>query len=65
MIHIDYVPPSKNFIDNGPINEIIKLAKTRYNIFLPNSGKLYTEMCNKIKARLDREGLPYDVVKPD
>lgn len=52
-------------IENGTVEEVIALAKRKYNIHVPNSGKLYTEMCNKIKARLDRESLSYDITKSD
>ena len=52
-------------IANGPIEEVIALAKSHYNIFVPNSGKLYTEMCNRIKARLDKEGLSHEICRPE
>lgn len=54
-----------DIIENGSISDVIVLAKTHYNLFVPNSGKLYTMMCNKIKERLDKEGLPYDICRPE
>lgn len=65
MIVNDYINYYLQIIENGNIQDVINLAKTKYNIFVPNEGKLYTEMCNKIKARLDREGLSYEIVRPD
>lgn len=52
-------------LESGTIEEVIELAKSRYNIFSNNPGKLYTEMCNKIKARLDDAGLDYEIVRPE
>lgn len=61
----DIINVERNILENGTIWEVIDLAKRKYNIHVPNNGKLYTEMCNKIKARLDREGLSYDITKTD
>jgi hypothetical protein len=51
-------------IDDGSIDEFIVFAK-KYNIFQPNGTKFYQSMCDKIKARLDREGLDYETVRPE
>jgi hypothetical protein len=66
--HIVYYNHAGNcfdIIENQPIDKVIELAKTKYNIFVPSSGKLYTDICNRIKARLDREGLSHEIVRPD
>ena len=52
-------------LESGNIADVIQLAKTKYNIFVPNKGKLYTEMCSKIKARLDKEGVSHDICRHD
>lgn len=49
-------------IDNGPIDEFIEFAKN-YNIFQQSNNKFYKMMCDKIKTRLDKEGLDYNIVK--
>ena len=51
-------------IDNLSTPEFIIYAK-KYNIFKISHSKFYDFVCNKIKARLDREGLDYEIVKPD
>lgn len=53
-----------NVIENGSKNDFIAFAK-QYNIFQTPRSKIYILICDKIKARLDREGLPYDTVRPD
>jgi hypothetical protein len=53
-----------DLVDNGPIDEVISFAK-QYNIFQVSRSSVYTNLCNKIKARLDREGLPYETVRPE
>ena len=51
-------------IDNLPTSEFIAYAK-KYNIFKQSNSKFYDMMCDKIKARCDREGLSYETVRPD
>lgn len=53
-----------NSIDSMNTVEFIAFAKS-YNIFQNSNSKFYNEVCSKIKLRLDREGLAYDIVKPD
>lgn len=53
-----------NIIENGTREEFIEFAK-QYNIFQPNGTKFYKMMCDKIKARLDHEGLDYEIVRPE
>lgn len=53
-----------NIIENGSTADFIEFAK-RYNIFQKSNSKFYDQMVNKIKQRLDREGLNYDIVKPE
>ena len=57
----------KNFdeiINNSTKQEFIDFAK-KYNIIQESKSKVYDEVCNKIKARLDREGLDYEIVRPE
>jgi len=58
------VGPKIDLIKSGPIDEMIEYAKKHYDIFTPNSGKFYQEMCELIKQRLDKEGLSHEVVRP-
>lgn len=51
-------------IENLPTDEFILWAKS-YNIFQTNGTTFYQKVCEKIKARLDREGLSYDTVRPE
>lgn len=53
-----------NIIENGTMQEFVTFAKS-YNIFQTPRTKIYKEMCDKIKQRLDREGLSYETVRPD
>ena len=53
-----------SFIDNAPLQEFIDFAKN-YNIFQNSNNKVYQIFCDKIKKRLDREGLSYETVRPD
>lgn len=53
-----------NIIENGTLEEFIAFAKN-YNIFQISRSKIYDEMCEKIKARCDREGLNYTIIKPE
>lgn len=64
VIHINYHQERLNFIDNNPIQEVIDFAKA-YNIFQSGGTKIYKDVCDKIKQRLDREGLTYETVRPD
>lgn len=49
-------------VKNGNINEVIEFAK-KYNIFQPSNTKVYKEMCDAIKNRLDSEGLDYEIIR--
>ena len=51
-------------IENLPVSDFIVFAK-KYNIFKQSNSKFYDMMCDKIKARLDREGLDYEIVRPE
>jgi len=51
-------------INNSTKEEFIDFAK-KYNIFQESNSKFYNEVCNKIKQRLDREGLSHDIVRPE
>ena len=67
MIKTIYVNVHKDrldFIENSTTEEFINFAK-QYNIFQSRGTNLYKETCDKIKARLDRESLSYDTVRPD
>lgn len=54
----------KKIIDEGTTDEFISFAKG-YNIFQVPRSKVYTKMVDRIKARLDREGLDYEIVRPE
>lgn len=58
--HSEYM----DFINNKPTNEFIEFAK-KYNIFQDSKSKYVQHICNCIKERLDREGLSYDIVRPE
>jgi hypothetical protein len=49
-------------IDNGDVNEFIAYAKT-YDIFQQSNSKFYTQMCERIRDRLNRENLSEDVLR--
>lgn len=51
-------------IENLPKDDFIIFAK-KYNIFKISHSKFYDMMCDKIKARLDREGLSHETVRPE
>lgn len=51
-------------IENSSTEDFIKFAK-KYNIFQESNSKFYDDMCNRIKARLDREGLSHETVRPE
>lgn len=51
-------------INNSTKEEFIDFAK-KYNIFQESNSKVYDNVCNKIKQRLDREGLSHDIVRPE
>jgi len=61
---IDYSEQINKIINNGTSEEFINFAKS-YNIFQVSRSKRYTEICNQIKQRLDKEGLDHEVVRPD
>lgn len=66
MINLDDYPYIKtlNFIDKGNIVEVIEFAK-KENIFASKINRFEQGLVEKIKQRLDREGLNYDIVKPE
>ena len=64
MKNIISIPPLIDKIENSNIEEFIDFAK-KYNIFQDSNSKFYNEVCNKIKARLDREGIDYETVRPE
>lgn len=51
-------------IKNGNLDEFIEFSK-KYNIFQTSNSRIYTEMCDEIKARLDKEGLSHNTVRPE
>ena len=51
-------------IDDSSLEDFIKFAK-KYNIFQESNSKVYDNICDKIKARLDREGLSHETVRPE
>lgn len=51
-------------IENLPVDEFIKFAKD-YNIFQVSNSKSYDRYCDMIKARLEREGLSVETVRPE
>lgn len=51
-----------NMIDNGNIDEVIEYAKQE-NIFAPKVNRFEETVVAKIKTRLDKEGLDYNIVK--
>jgi hypothetical protein len=66
MIHrFDYDPVQHmENIANGDLKEVIAFAKS-YNIFQTGGTKFYKAMCDQIKQRLDKEGLSYEIVRPE
>ena len=58
----NYYDTMFDIVENGELQDFINFAKS-YNIFQISNSKFYDLMCDKIKARLDREGLSYDVLK--
>ena len=64
MKNIISIPQLIDKIENADISDFIDFAKN-YNIFQDSNSKFYDEICNKIKARLDREGLDYEIVRPE
>ena len=49
-------------IDNGDLNKFIEFAKD-YNIFQESNSKFYTQMCQRIRDRLNRENLNEDILR--
>jgi len=49
-------------IDSGDVNQFIAYAKT-YDIFQESNSKFYTQMCQRIRDRLNRENLSEDVLR--
>lgn len=64
VINLDITKQQFDFIENSNLEDFIIFAK-KYNIFQESRSKIYDEYCTKIKARLDREGLAYDTVRPE
>lgn len=63
-ILIDFRKEFDMIIENGTTEDFIKFAK-QYNIFQSKGTQYYHIMCKKIKDRLDREGLDYEIVRPE
>jgi len=61
---IDMISIYIDICENGTLNDFIKFAK-EYNIFQVSRTKVYATICDKIKARLDREGLSHETVRPE
>lgn len=53
-----------NFIDNGNIDEVIEFAK-KENIWADKINRYEQTKVLKIKERLDKEGLNYEIVRPE
>lgn len=53
-----------DLINEGEMSQFIEFAKS-FNIFQNSTHKGYNAICDLIKARLDREGLSYDIVRPE
>jgi hypothetical protein len=49
-------------IDTGDLNKFIEFAKN-YNIFQESNSKFYTQMCQRIRDRLNRENLNEDILR--
>lgn len=49
-------------IENGDVNTFIEFAKD-YNIFQESNSKFYTQMCQRIRDRLNRENLNEDILR--
>ena len=49
-------------IDTGDLNKFIEFAKD-YNIFQESNSKFYTQMCQRIRDRLNRENLNEDILR--
>jgi len=58
------LPEIIDMIENGTTQDFIVFAKS-YNIFQMGGTKFYQMMCDKIKERLDKEGLSYETVRPE
>ncbi len=53
------------YTTQAPKDDFINWAKTTYDINAITINPIYNDIISKIKQRLDREGLSYDVVKND
>lgn len=53
-----------DYINNSSKEDFIIFAKN-FNIFQQSNNKIYNELCDLIKQRLNREGLSYETVRPD
>lgn len=53
-----------DLVENLSLPDFIKWAK-EYNIFQESNSKAYIRVCDLIKARLDREGLSHETVRPE
>ena len=61
---VDFISIYIDICENGALEDFIQFAK-EYNIFQVPRTKVYSKMCDRIKARLDREGLDYEIVRPE
>lgn len=62
-IKIPYINLEEKIDSLDSVN-FIEWAK-EYNIFQESNSKAYDRVCNLIKARLDREGLSHETVRPE
>lgn len=53
-----------NLIDNGPIEEVIQYAK-KENLYTQQINTWQRCYLERIKTRLDHEGLSYDIIRPE
>lgn len=63
-IIFNFVEDLHKKVEESTTEDFIIFAKS-YNIFQPNGTSFYRMMCDKIKARCDREGLDYDTIRPE
>lgn len=53
-----------NLIDSGPIDEVIEYAK-KENVLGERINTWQRCVTERVKERLDKEGLSYDIVRPE
>lgn len=50
--------------ENGPLDDFLIWAK-EYNIFQVSRSTLYDEMCEKIRTRMNKEGLDPETLRTE